>query len=481
MNRANQMKIRGANSADATTGAELLLELPDGPAPLGRRIEAALRAALRDGRLSPGRRLPPTRTLARDLGVSRRVVVEAYEQLTAEGRLEARQGSGTVVAALPGAPDAAPEPGAPVSAPARPAYDFFPGAPDLASFPRAVWLRALREVLAGAPDATLHYPDPAGTPELRRALAEHLARVRGVDAPAASIAVVSGARQGLALLARALATRGTRLVAVERPSLPEHVEVLRAAGVDVTGVRVDDAGLDVEALARSGASVMVATPAHQFPLGVPLAPERRAALLEWAAERPDRLVVEDDYDAEFRYDRRPVGALQALAPEHVAYLGSASKTLAPGLRLGWLVPPSWLLGEVVRQKRLDDAGTGVLEQLALARLLDSAAYDRHIRLARRRNRDRRDALSRALAAAVPGARLDGLAAGLHAIARLPAAVDHAAFQRAAAARGLGVVALTGPDGTTDALVLGYACLSEPAIEEGVRRLAQALQEAHHSA
>jgi len=456
---------------------ELLLELRPGTG-LGRGVEDALRAAVRARRVTAGTRLPATRVLARDLGVSRRLVVEAYEQLIAEGWLEARQGSGTFVAgAAPtvagggAAEDALP------AAPERVPYDFFPGEPDLSTFPRDAWLRALRDVLREAPDAVLGYPDPAGRPELRTALAAHLRRVRGADAQPARVLVVSGARQGLTLLGRALAEAGHERIAVERPSLPQHVAVLRATGLDVVGVRVDEEGLLVEDLDRSGADAIVATPTHQMPLGVALSPARRAELLTWASARDERLIVEDDYDAEYRYDRRPVGALQGVAPAQVAYLGSASKTLAPGLRLGWLLLPERLVEQVRLQKELDDGGSEVLGQLALARLLESAAYDRHLRRARRANRRRRDALVAALAEHVPGARLDGLAAGLHAIVRLPDPVDIVALAAATAARGVAATPLPGRDGRTEALILGYARLSEPAIGEGVRRLAAALADA----
>lgn len=452
-------------------GASLHLDLDRERGALGRQVEAGLRGAIRDGRLPAGAALPSTRVLAQDLGVSRRLVVDAYSQLTAEGWLVARQGASTTVApsARPGDAPAAAE-----ATPERLRYDFFPGAPDLAAFPRTAWLRALRAVLQGAPDTSLQYPDPAGTAELRTALAAHLGRVRGVLAGPEHVAIVSGARQGITLLGRVLAASGARTVAVELPSLPQHADSLRAAGLDVAGIAVDGDGIHVARLARSGADAVVVTPAHQFPLGVALVPERRAALLAWAAAAPGRLVIEDDYDAEFRYDRRPVGALQARDPDRVAYLGSASKTLAPGLRLGWVVARDPLRRRLVREKALDDHGSPALDQLALARLLDSADYDRHIRLARRRYRARRDALAAALAAELPDARLEGLAAGLHAIARLPAPFASDALTAAAAARGVGVYPLGRPGGSTDALIMGYAGLTEPALAEGVRLLAEAL-------
>ncbi|MHB1808890.1 MAG: MocR-like pyridoxine biosynthesis transcription factor PdxR [Solirubrobacteraceae bacterium] len=427
------------------------------------------------GRSPPAVVSRPRARSRRDLGVSRRLIVEAYAQLVAEGYFAARQGAGTFVAAAAGASGArAAEPTA-----ARPArFDFFPGAPDLESFPRALWLRTLREVLRSAPARTLAYPDVRGAPALRAALAEHLRRVRGLLIGPDSIVVCAGATQGLALLARALRARGVQRIAVEDPSLPPHRALLAYAGLELDAIPVDGEGLRVEELGATAADVVLATPAHQFPTGVALSPARRAALLAWAGE--DRIVIEDDYDAEFRYDRVPVGALQGLAPERVVYVGSASKTLAPGLRLGWLALPQSLLYDVLEAKLADDLGCPTLEQLTLARMLESADYDRELRRSRRRNRARRDALIEALRRHVPGAEPSGIAAGLHAVVRLPAPLPAQLLWRSAAARSLAIYPLSfhavRPTPETDALVMGYASLSEAAIEEGVRLLAEVLGE-----
>ncbi len=448
-------------------GPELLIQLHG-----GRRraqLEDRLRELVRDGTLSAGGRLPSTRSLAADLEVSRRLVVDAYAQLLAEGYLVSRRGGGTYVAAGAATMDGA-EPQARLPALQ---FDFFPGAPDLASFPRLLWARALRDVLRAAPVTAFAYPDGRGAFALRSQLAAYLRRVRGVVADPDAIVVCAGATQGLALLGRALARRGAGAIAVEDPGLPPHRAVLSYAGLEVRGVPVDAYGLDVDAL---DAPVVLATPAHQCPTGVVLSPERRGALVQWA--RAGGLVVEDDYDAEFRYDRAPLGALQGLAPEHVVYLGTVSKTLAPGLRLGWLVLPSTLLDAVLEAKVLDDLGSATIEQLALARLLESSAYDRHLRKARRRNRSRRDALIAAIARELPHARVSGISAGLHALVRLPRALDAGRLRALAAERGVGVYPLSAhmidPPARSDALVLGYANLTEPAIAEGVRRLAEAL-------
>jgi GntR family transcriptional regulator / MocR family aminotransferase len=448
-------------------GPELLIQLRG-----GRRraqLEDRLRELVRDGTLPAGGRLPSSRSLAADLDVSRRLVVDAYAQLLAEGYLVARPGGGTYVAA-----SAAESDGAPPRTPAHALqFDFFPGAPDLTSFPRALWARVLRDVLRSAPVSAFAYPDGRGATELRHQLAAYLRRVRGVVAEPDSIVVCAGATQGLALLARALARRGAEAIAVEDPGLPPHRAVLAYAGLRVEGVPVDEKGVEVDAL---GAPAVVVTPAHQCPTGVVLAPERRGALIRWARE--GGLVIEDDYDAEFRYDRPPLGALQGLAPDHVVYLGTVSKTLAPGLRLGWLVLPASLFDDVLQAKILDDLGSSTIEQLALARLLETSAYDRHLRKARRRNRERRDALIAAVARELPGTHVSGISAGLHALVRLPREVDAHQLLARSSARGVGVYPLSlhmiDPPASTDALVLGYASLPESAIAEGISRLAEVL-------
>ena len=443
------------------SGPELLIELRrDAARPLRAQLEEGLRDAVRSGRLPAGAPLPSSRALARDLGLSRRLVVEAFAQLVAEGYLVTRQGAGTFVAETAAA---APAP-VPAPEPRPPRYDFFPGAPDLSAFPRAAWARAVRDVLRDTPDHMLSYGDPRGAPALRTALAGYLARARGVVAQPERIVVTGGAVQGLALLARVLADRGMPRVAVEDPSLPEHRIVLARHGAEVTPVPVDDEGLRVDRLAASGASAVVVTAAHQMPLGVALSVDRRAALLAWGG-----LVVEDDYDAEFRYDRAPLGALQGLAPEQVAYLGSASKTLAPGLRLGWLVLPADLIDAVAREKRLADMGNDVIGQLAFARLIESGGYDRHLRVLRRRHRARRDAAIAAIERHLPGARVLGIAAGLHANILLARQIDVDAFTAACEARSVRVYGAT-----ARMIALGYANLPEPAIEQGVRLLAEAV-------
>ncbi len=448
---------------------ELLLRIAPGGEPLHAQIERQLRGAIREGRLATDVRLPATRALAAELGVSRGVVGEAYAQLTAEGYLTRRRGAGTVVAAAPRPSTAPPDPVLAVAVP----EDFHPGMPDLASFPRAAWLRSLRSAMRAAPDAAFGYPDPAGTPELRVALARYLGRARGVAAGPERVLVTSGLTQGIALVCRALRAGGARRLAGVDPGFMVHRAVAAHCGLEVVPVPVDEQGLRTDALTDLSADALLATPAHQSPLGGVLPPERRAALLAWAEAR-DAIVIEDDYDAEYRYDREPVGALQGLAPERVVYAGCASKVLAPGLRLGWLVLPAALTAAVSFEKAVDDIGTAVLEQLTLADFMERGELDRHLRRMRPRYRARRDALVEALARELPDWRLVGAAAGINAVVLMPEGTDEAAFLAAAAADGMRLHGLSwfrvapGPPG----LVLGYANLSEPAIARGVTGLAR---------
>jgi GntR family transcriptional regulator/MocR family aminotransferase len=385
-------------------------------APGGRRagLERAIRAAVRNGRLGAGERLPSTRALARDLGLARGTVAEAYAQLAAEGYLRTSHGAPTRVAPEPRTPAPAPAPApAPSASSPMPGrglrFSLEAGVPDLSAFPRAAWQTALRRALASAPDRALGPGDPRGRPELRAALASYLGRARGVLADPGQIVICAGFTEGLALLAAALRARGTPTVAMENPCLHHHRDVAAANGLTVAALAVDERGAVADIPANAGAVVL--TPAHQFPLGATLAPERRAAFIGWARSA-DAIVIEDDYDGEFRYDRQPVGALQGLDPDRVVYAGTASKTLAPGLRLGWLVLPAALLESVIKAKQLIGA-THALEQLALAELIRSSVFDRHVRRMRQRYRRRHDQLLALLAERTPAMRPRGIAAGLH--------------------------------------------------------------------
>jgi len=434
----------------------------------GRRhgLERALRDAVRDGRLAPGARLPATRRLAEELGVSRGTVKAAYDQLVAEGYLTARQGAGTQVASLPVSDAEA----APVPSRARaPRFDLRPGSPDVGAFPAAAWLRALRRAIATAPSLAYDYGDPRGRIELRTALSGYLGRARGVVAPPERIVITSGYVQGLALLTRVL---DGGEIAMEDPGLAFHREVVRRGGGRVVPVRVDEQGACAGELGDARAVVL--TPAHQYPTGVTLHPSRRRAVTDWARARGG-LIVEDDYDGEFRYDRQPVGALQGMAPGQVVYLGTASKTLGPALRLGWMVLPPHLVDAVADAKLHSDHHTETIGQLALAELIDSHAYDRHVRASRLRYRRRRDQLLHRL-----GARraVRGIAAGLHALVEV--ADEKEALARAEAA-GVAVGRLgdhwhtaDGAEGRTQGLVVGYGTPRERVYPEALEALGQAL-------
>jgi GntR family transcriptional regulator/MocR family aminotransferase len=452
----------------------LALERGSGAA-LHEQLERRLREHVRSGRLAPGSRLPSSRALASELGVSRGVVLEAYAQLTAEGYLTATQGAPTRVAATPSA-ERPPVPAG--SLERRFAYDFDPGLPDLATFPREQWTRSLRGALRGARFDQLGRGDPRGSPELRNALMRYLGRVRGAAPEPEHTLITSGFAQGFAMVCRALRDRGVERIALEQPGYSQHRLIAERAELQPAAVAVDESGIDVAALATTGCEVVVLTPAHQFPTGVVLSADRRAALLEWAEDR-DGLIVEDDYDSEIRFDRVPVGALQGLAPERVCQIGSASKRLAPGTGLGWMLSPSWLTGDLTYDKALTDGGSPMLEQLAFAEFIASGELDRHLRRMRTRYRQRRETLVAALARSLPSARVTGVAAGLFVLAWLHDGADEDAVLSAAAARGIGAHGLGAHwigERRPPGLVLGYGNVSEHGIADGIALLVDAVSE-----
>jgi GntR family transcriptional regulator/MocR family aminotransferase len=447
----------------------LLLELQRGGAePLHEQLELRLRQLIRAGRLAPGTRMPSSRSLAAQLGLSRGVVLEAYSQLIAEGYLTASQGAPTRVAELPGSDVV---PAAASSFSARHRYDFDPSLPDLAAFPRDQWLRSLRTAVRSAPFAAVGPGDPRGVPELRDQLTAYLGRARGAAPQPEHTLVCGGFAQGFAALCRLLASRGVERVAVEAPGRPLTAAVAEAAGLEVVAVRVDGQGLRVDELGDCGCEVVVVTPAHQFPSGVVLSAERRAELLGWA-EDEDALIVEDDYDSELRYDREAIGALQGLAPERVINIGSFALRLAPALSLGWILSPSWLTGGLTYEQGVSGAAPPVFDQLALADFLARGELDRHLRRMRQLYRGRRAALLAALAARLPAARATGAEAGVFTWVdtQLPVAGD--TFASAAASRGIGLDA----PGKQAGLVLGFGSLPEAAIDAGVAELAALLEE-----
>ncbi|MEU9880203.1 PLP-dependent aminotransferase family protein [Streptomyces phaeochromogenes] len=494
----------------ATFGVDLHVDVTRTGSGLRKGLTDALRAAVRGGRLAPGTRLPSSRSLAADLGIARNTVADAYADLVAEGWLTARQGSGTRVAerAVVAPASAPPRP----RTPGGPAYDLVPGTPDLASFPRAEWLKASRRALTAAPYDALGYGDPRGRVELRTALAGYLARARGVRADPERILICSGFAHGLMLLGAVLRQRGAGALAMESYGLDVHWNLVERAGLRSVTLPFDELGTRTEELTGGGLGgsgsgrgsgsggglgsrggsgsgsggkggpggvrAVLLTPAHQFPMGVPLHPDRRAAVVDWA-RRTGGLILEDDYDGEFRYDRQPVGALQGLDPDHVVYMGTASKALAPGLRLGWLVLPPGLAAEVTAAKGDADWSCGVLDQLTLAEFITSGAYDRHVRASRLRYRRRRDHLVSALAAHAPSVTATGIAAGFHAVLQLPPGTEQSVV-RSAVWQGLAVHGLTRyrhPSATApplDALVVGYGTPTDSAWSGALEALIRAL-------
>jgi GntR family transcriptional regulator/MocR family aminotransferase len=478
---------------------DLLIGIDRGRRDLRAQLERGLRDAIQEGRLAVGTVLPPSRTLARELSLARSVVVEAYSQLAAEGYLHSRQGSATRVRATRSDPPhrqnvpsermnsvstifqtSLPDQGSfdtPAQRHGRGGIRLTSGGlPDPASFPRQVWLRHYRAVLTDQPDASFRYPQPQGTFELRQALAGHLGRVRAVRTTPDQLLICSGFAQGLSLVCSVLRSRGVTGVAVEDPCFSYHRRLIRAAGLRPIHVRVDEEGLDVAQLADRAVGAVLLSPAHSYPTGAVLSADRRAQLLDWARAE-DALIIEDDYDAEFRYDRTPIGTLQGLAPDHVIYGASTSKILTPALRLGWLAVPEHLLGDVLAAKALHDLGTETFGQLTLARFVESGDLGRHLRRMRPIYHARRDALVDAFATHLPDASPTGVAAGLHLFIRLPHDCGESALVQAADRHGLHLEGAArhwaDPRTAPPALVIGYGALHESSAARCVTTLAAA--------
>ena len=499
MDRSNAVAAEGSKAGRRTGSDFLQLTIDDAP-PGGRAdwLARQLRAAIADGRLPVGSTLPASRVLAAELNVSRGVVTEAYQRLTDDGRLTGLGRRGTTVTAAPlpvpspvtmtgsardDRPTAARFFGDADSNAAFEALrstngriDLTPGAPDLAAFPRSAWLRAERAVLGHLPNGAFGYPDPTGAPTFRRSVATWLSRTRGMSITADEVIVVAGVAQALALLARVLLADGVDRIAVEDPGSRGARMQLGTWGMSTPPVPVDDRGIRVDELRTLDVPAVLLTPAHQFPTGVVLDGTRRRELLRWATG--GGLIIEDDYDAEHRYDRPPTPALQSMLPEHVCYTGSVSKLLAPALRVGWLVAPPRYRPALAAAKRESDLGNAVLPQLVLGRLFDNGDMERHLRLVRRRHRRRRDAMVGAIGQFMPNARIHGAAAGLHLTITLPGSsrsepCDVDVAERALA-EGIKVHPLSwhrqrpGPPG----LVLGYAGSTAGEIADGISTLAR---------
>jgi GntR family transcriptional regulator / MocR family aminotransferase len=448
----------------------------DRAAPLRAQLERELRGAVRSGRLLAGSKLPPSRVLADELRVSRGVVVEAYSQLVAEGYLVARPGDGTRVA--DGLAQQPPAPRAPSGIAPRIRYDLRSGIPDVSFFPRRGWQSAIATALRELPDPALSYGSRRGLRQLRIALSDYLGRVRAVVADPERILISTGAAHALLILCQTLRQRGATRVAVEDPAWPAIPHTIVQAGLEAIPVAVDDHGLRTAELEGMNVDAVALSPAHQYPTGTVLSPERRAELIAWA-RRHGTLIIEDDYDAEYRYGGEPIASLQGLAPDCVAYIGTASKTLAPGMRLGWVLVPSHLVGEMADQHGVVRATPSVLNQFAYATMLERGEIDRHLRRTRLRYQERRHALIDALERWLPEATVGGAAAGLHLIAWLPDGADEAAIAQVAGRRGVAIFtlhqfcALTVP--RPPALLLGYGQITETAIPRAVQELAACIE------
>ncbi|GAA1591696.1 PLP-dependent aminotransferase family protein [Kribbella sancticallisti] len=507
MNRSNQSKIGRSKSAGADFLQLRVEEAP--PGGLSHWLAERLREAISDGRLPLGTRLPATRQLATELQVSRGVVTEAYQRLTEDGHISGQGRAGTIVVAAPvgippaplgraerlafggGAPHPASTSGGAAAVVAGPGLEVFdamralpadidltPGVPDLAAFPRAAWLKAERTVLTDLSASAFGYGDPAGTPALRLAVANWLARNRGIKADPADIIIVAGVSQALGLIAQVLRADGITELAVEDPGSLGSRQHLQLWGMETPPIPVDTDGLRVDDLRESGAPAVLVTPAHQFPTGVVLDGERRRELMRWAAD--GGLIVEDDYDAEHRYDRPPVPALRAMLTEQVIYAGSISKLLAPALRIGWMLPPAKYKEALVGAKRLADLGNAALPQLVIAQLMESGELERQLRYVRRRHRTRRDAMIDAISNHLPTATVHGAAAGLHLTITFddhPSGVDDLDLAAAALERGIKTQPLSwhSQKPQPPGLVLGYAARTPTEITTAIATIATALK------
>lgn len=463
-------------STRGSRAPEVLVELDRGASePLSLQLERALRAGVRSGSLRAGTPLPSTRALAAELGISRGLVVAAYAQLGAEGYLRLRRNAPPVVATGVGVAAEARTLAADPEWPHR----LRPDLPDYGAFPRGEWLKSYRAALRSAPDSELSYGDVRGSPQLREALVSYLGRVRGVVGEPEHTFVCSGFAQAVSLLGGVLVRAGRKRIAVEDPGHAVIRQLVARSGLEPIPIPVDAEGIDADALAASGADAVLLTPAHQFPTGVVLGPERRARILAWA-EETDALVIEDDFDSEFRYDRPPVGSLQGLMPERVVYCGTASKTLAPTLRLGWIVAPGGLVWPLVEQVMYTVISPPRLEQRAFADFLLRGELDRHLRRMRLRYRRRRDALVHELGRRLPAIEVRGLAAGLYVEAVLPDGADEARVLEEARTRGIALSGMTEhcvQAVREPALLLGYAVAPEPALRRAVAVLAEAVRAA----
>ncbi|CAG9184668.1 HTH-type transcriptional regulatory protein GabR [Cupriavidus laharis] len=464
---------------------------------LAGQIYRQLRAGVMDGRLAPGQRLPSTRKLALQLGVSRKTTLDVFEQLIAEGYLRSRAGDGTFVA------DAmtrlAPPPPKPATSPAMgaiweamegalpmtptvtpPAYDFVGGVTDKGLFPFDQWRRCVSHALRVQARGRGAYHDPAGEQELRLAVARYLAFSRAVVSDWQDVIITQGAQQALDLLAR-IALRPGDVIAMEDPGYPPARIIFAVLGAQVVPVPVDEEGLVVDALPANARMVYV-TPSHQFPLGMPMSLERRLALLEWA-QRHGVLVAEDDYDSEFRFEGRPMESLKSLDTAGVvAYVGTFSKTIFPELRVGYVIPPAPLGLALRRAKQVGDWHSCTMTQTALAKFMLDGYFAKHLRRMHKEYAARRTALLEHLRGDLaPWLTPLPCAAGIHLVAVLRAPHDEADVIRRAAAESVGLYGTAGmfaSEAPRPGLLFGYGGIGVAAIHTGLGRLANVLAGQH---
>jgi GntR family transcriptional regulator / MocR family aminotransferase len=462
-----------ANSGSRDLHLDLRQTITPGARGARDLLLSALRDAVRSGRLAPGTMLPPSRSLATDLGLARNTVAEAYAELVAEGWLASRQGAGTWVVNSAGTQ----LPARPRGVRAAPTHNLMPGSPDVSEFPRNEWAASTRRALAHAPTEALRMGDPRGRPELREALAEYLARARGVRTSPEAIVICAGVRHAVELLALVFGRKGP--IAVEACGLFIFRDAIAALDVPTVPIGLDEHGAVVSDLDALDVPAVLLTPAHHNPQGVPLHPSRRTAVVDWA-QRTGGYVLDDDYDGEFRYDRNPVGALQALCPDRVAYLGSTSKSLSQVLRLGWAVLPDDLVDSVIDAAGGQQFYVDGVSQLTMADFITTGQYDRHIRRMRTHYRRRRDALVAALSGFDVG--ISGLSAGVNVLLTLPDGAEHEVLRRAGEAgvlvQGLSMMRhpLAGPEvPNPDGVIVGFAAPAEHAFAAAVDALLDVLK------
>lgn len=446
------------------------------PASLRRQLANEIRDACRNGRLLAGMALPSSRELAVQLGVSRGVVTDAYNQLAAEGYIEQLPRRAPLV--LPTSIDG-PTADDPLPQPATWRYDLAATAPDLARFPRREWAAALRDTLRTLPDKALDYGDPRGPEVFRKAICDHLTRARGCHVDPTRTVAVAGFTEGFYVACAALRRQGATAVAVEDPCLDEQLPMIRMAGLRPVPIPVDADGIRVDLLREVNVQAAVVTPAHQFPTGAVLSPTRRQDLINWANEN-GTYIVEDDYDAEYRYDREPVGTIQGRAPQRVIYIGTTSKTLAPVLRIGWVHVPDDLLLDICDEHWYLGGGPPTIDLHAYAHLLEKGDVDRHLRRTRTLYQARRKLLIESLHRELPDLEIRGISAGLHLTLDLPENVDATAVADTLASRRVNIRTIASHTmesrNATSGLMIGYGQLQEPQIRAAVRLIASAIDE-----